>query len=73
MYAKEPTIAGRLELFGCYMKGVVMVACKHINNGDELLMDYKLNPDARDLPTWYRSYDVDDARSRWGKGEEKLV
>jgi hypothetical protein len=73
LYAKEPSMTGKLELFGCLMKSVVMVSCRPIKAGDELLMDYKLNPDAKDLPRWYRPYDINDARLRWGKKEDGLV
>jgi hypothetical protein len=66
-------MTGKLELFGCLMKSLVMISSKHIEDGDELLMDYKLNPDALNLPLWYRTYDIEDARSRWGKNTEKLV
>jgi hypothetical protein len=30
-------------------------------------MDYRLNPDAAALPAWYRPFDADAARSRWGE------
>jgi hypothetical protein len=69
-YAKQPSLAGRVELAACCMKGLVMVAARPIHHNDEILMDYKLNPDAPDLPSWYESYDEDNSRSRWNEKDE---
>lgn len=63
-YAKEPSMTGRLELATCCMKSVVMVATSPILSGEEILMDYRLNPDSPDLPKWYQSFDADNARKR---------
>ena len=49
----------------CFMKTVVLVAAKHIHDGEELFMDYRLNPSAPNLPSWYEPYDVEDAQNRW--------
>jgi hypothetical protein len=46
------------------MKTVVLIASRQIQPGEELLMDYRLNPD---LPTpgWYVPVDVEHSRKRW--------
>lgn len=52
------------------MKGVVLMSTRSLRHGDELLMDYRLNPTLEDLPPWYRSYDAEESRMRWGVGDE---
>lgn len=64
-YAKPPSFLGKLELHGCLMKTVVFVSSRPLESGDEILMDYKLNPDSNALPEWYESFDTIDSRERW--------
>jgi hypothetical protein len=47
------------------MKGIVMIAARHLEDGDEILMDYKLDPASASIPPWYTFFDVDDSRARW--------
>lgn len=52
------------------MKGVVLMSTRPLRHGDELLMDYRLNPTLEDLPPWYRSHDAEESRMRWGFGDD---
>ena len=53
------------------MKGVALLSTRPLRHGEELLMDYRLNPTLEDLPPWYRPYDAEEARMRWGFGDEE--
>eukprot|EP01038_Epipyxis_sp_PR26KG_P007825 gene7825-10629_t len=54
-YAKRPSFGGQIELYGVIMKSVVFIASRYIRSGDELLMDYRLNPkNVEHHPKWYR-------------------
>lgn len=46
------------------MRTVVLVASKPIAPGDELLMDYRLNP-AIEAPSWYVQVDESSSKKRW--------
>ena len=46
------------------MRGLVFLATTKINDGDELLMDYRLKP-SNELPSWYSHVDEDEASRRW--------
>lgn len=72
-YAKPPSAMGKLEGATSLMRGLVLIACRPIADGDELLMDYRLNPDANDLPEWYRSFDAAGARSRLNEEAPNFV
>lgn len=48
------------------MRSVVLVASRIIPPGEELVMDYRLNPDI-EAPTWYVQVDEELARKRWEK------
>jgi len=63
VYAKPPTLLGTPDRFA-FMHTVVLLATKPLVHGDELFLDYRLNPDSPDLPTWYVSYDAEAARKR---------
>jgi tRNA threonylcarbamoyladenosine modification (KEOPS) complex Pcc1 subunit len=42
-----------------------MVATKEIQDGEEILMDYRFNPKARAIyPSWYVPHDENDAFHR---------
>eukprot|EP01036_Dinobryon_divergens_P022981 gene22981-31288_t len=69
-YAKPPSFFRRLLSWNFSMKGVVLMSTRPLRHGDELLMDYRLNPTLEDLPPWYRSYDAEESRMRWGVGDE---
>jgi hypothetical protein len=71
MYAKKPGIMGKMEVGPfCCMRGLVLVSTLPLRDNEELLMDYRLDPTpevAALLPEWYESYDVGNAKMRWGK------
>lgn len=47
------------------MKTILMVATKEIQDGEEILMDYRFNPKARAIyPSWYVPHDENDAFHR---------
>lgn len=54
-YANKPSFLTRLGNVGCFMKGIVMIATRPIQNGEELFLDYRF-PDDPDLPwpDWYQ-------------------
>jgi hypothetical protein len=58
---KTPTLFGTIDR-SAMMRTVVLLAARPLKNGDELFMDYRLNPSAGSLPEWYHPY---------GKEEEK--
>jgi hypothetical protein len=47
------------------MPTVVLLSTEELRHGDELLLDYRLNPTAPDLPAWYKPYDAEQAKERW--------
>ena len=53
------------------MKGSVLITTAPVQHGEELFMDYRLNPDLEDLPAWYQSYHPQQARMRWGRTEKE--
>ena len=56
-YAKSPTFFGTVDR-SAYMRGMVLLAARPLKNGEELHMDYRLNPkDPSVLPNWYHIYD----------------
>jgi len=63
LYARKPTLLGTPDRSAC-MRSVVLVASKTIRPGEELFMDYRLNPDV-DEPSWYVQVDEDLSRKRW--------
>lgn len=65
-FAKHPSLMNKLVL-GPFtlMPGVAFLSTRHLQSGDELLMDYRLNPDSKTLPDWYQPYDAEEARNRW--------
>lgn len=68
-YAKDPTVWGKMEMHNVAMKSVVFISTGFIEDGDEVVMDYRLDP-IKELPQWYRSYNVEDAKLRWEREEE---
>ena len=63
-YAKKPTIFGTIDR-SAFMHGVVLLAARPFEGVEELLMDYRLNPAAGELPEWYQHFDQEAAKSRW--------
>jgi hypothetical protein len=48
------------------MKSLLIISTHAINDGDELLLDYKLNPEFKEfLPKWYVPYNSNETTSRW--------
>jgi len=76
-YAQPLSLLGKLETAFCCMKGSVLISCQPLEEGDELFMDYRLNPtshgdvNSTGLPAWYEPYDVDEALMRWGGNTEQ--
>jgi hypothetical protein len=65
-YAKPPGFINRMAIGPMtIIPGVAFLATRHLETGDELLMDYRLNPDAVELPGWYQQFNAEEARSRW--------
>ena len=63
-FASERTYLGSPDRTA-YMHTIVLIAAKPLASGDELLLDYRLNPDMPDrLPVWYTHYDEMAARER---------
>jgi hypothetical protein len=76
-YAKLPSEKSAQDLgFGaCCMHGLVMVTTEKVYDGDELLMDYRLNPEAGKAglwPTWYRPFDARHTEQRWTEAKQYL-
>ena len=63
-YAKKPTLFGTIDR-SAYMHSVILLAARPFEGGEELLMDYRLNPSAGALPKWYAHFDQESAKSRW--------
>eukprot|EP01041_Mallomonas_annulata_P010678 gene10678-22286_t len=65
-YFKEPTMFGTPDR-SALMRSLVLVALQPLADGDELLMDYRLNPAApvESLPAWYTHVDKEQASRRW--------
>lgn len=63
-YARKPTLLGTTDR-SAWMHGQVLLAARPLQDGDELLMDYRLSPSAARLPDWYRHYDAEQADNRW--------
>ncbi len=47
------------------MRGIVYIAAKPLADNEELFVDYRLNPFAGPLPTWYTPFDSEGANRRW--------
>jgi hypothetical protein len=65
-YAKKPTTFGTIDR-SAFMHGMVLIAARPLSKGDELIMDYRLNPKAGQLPVWYQHYNDAEAKSRWSQ------
>ena len=66
VFARTPTLIGKLSVGPTtFMPGVVLVSTRHLGDGDELLMDYRLDPDSSALPGWYRPFNETESRNRW--------
>jgi hypothetical protein len=64
VYAKFPA-EYRREVSNCYMKSIAIISSQIIDDGEELLLDYKLDLNSENLPEWYVAYDRTDSRLRW--------
>lgn len=61
-YAKPPTFLGTFDRSAC-MQTVVLLAARHLKEGEELYMDYRLridNASPDKIPSWYRKWGVDE-------------
>ena len=47
------------------MRGIVYIAAKPLCDNEELFVDYRLNPFAGPLPSWYTPFDSEGANRRW--------
>lgn len=63
LYAKKPTLLGTPDR-SALMRSAVLIASKPLSPGDELLMDYRLNPEM-EAPAWYAQVDESSSRKRW--------
>ncbi len=45
-----------------FMHSMVLMTCRHVEDGDELVRDYRLDPDDPNLPSWYSNFDEVAAR-----------
>lgn len=65
-YAKPPSLLGKIaaSTTTC-MPSVLLISAQYINSGEELVMDYRLNPNSTDLPEWYEQYDNETSQARW--------
>jgi hypothetical protein len=52
-------------------QGVVFLATRHLQSGDELLSDYRLSAGSakQQLPPWYVPFNEEEARLRWTEHE----
>ena len=63
-YARSPTFFGTVDR-SAYMRGMVLLAARPLKNGEELHMDYRLNPkDPHALPSWYHICDEEAFQQR---------
>eukprot|EP00981_Chlorochromonas_danica_P001864 scaffold386_cov174-Ochromonas_danica.AAC.38 len=69
-FAKPPSMIGKLELATVHMKSMVFIATAPLEDNDELIMDYRLNPRMENLPSWYESYNTEEAKMRWTDDED---
>lgn len=46
-----------------FMRTTAFIALQPLVDGQELLMDYRLNPDAPSLPSWYTHHNEEEARN----------
>jgi len=61
-YAKPPTFLGTFDRSAC-MQTVVLLAAKHLKEGEELYMDYRLridNASPDQIPSWYRKWGLEE-------------
>ena len=65
-YARSPGLLARFAL-GPFtlVPSVAFLSTSYISDGEELLMDYRLDPDSKTLPSWYEPYNAEEARIRW--------
>ena len=50
---------------GWPVRSLLLVAARPLSDGEELFLNYRLNPD-RPRPAWYAPVDEDEDRRRWG-------
>ncbi|CEG49169.1 uncharacterized protein PHALS_06948 [Plasmopara halstedii] len=62
-FVQEPS---RLSMFGkrTIVHGLAFIATANIADGEEILLNYRYNPD-RPLPDWYTPVDVESDRAMW--------
>jgi hypothetical protein len=61
-HAQPPTLTGTTER-GVFMHSMAIIAARPLEDGDELLMDYRLLPNGP-LPEWYHHFDEEEAAKR---------
>jgi len=64
VYAKPPTFLGTFDRSAC-MQTVVLLAARHLKEGEELYMDYRLridNAKPEQIPEWYRQWSISEEK-----------
>lgn len=64
-YASKPTLTGTPDR-SALMRTVVLIATRQIAQGEEIFMNYRLNPHFPQ-PSWYNAVDIEQSRKRWQK------
>ena len=65
VYAKPPTFLGTFDRSAC-MQTVLLLAAKHLKEGEELYMDYRLridNAKPEQIPSWYRQWGIEEDKN----------
>lgn len=70
-YVKPLAFFSMLENHSIIMQSAVFLSSRYINPGDELLMDYRLNPTSK-FPSWYTPFDVEESKLRWNIEEPSI-
>ena len=47
------------------MRGLILLSVKPIRDGEEIFMDYRLNPKLNNAPDWYTHVDLEESARRW--------
>jgi len=46
---------------------VALIATTDIEGEEEVLLNYRLNPQAGTLPSWYKPVDLEEDKRRWAQ------
>lgn len=65
-FARAPTEKSVVDIGAACVNGLVMVALRPIEDGEELLVDYRLNPKHKSSwPSWYQPHSTSQSAERW--------